>query len=147
VKTSSLSFLCPPLNDFPISGRTPFENGSVFGGKVIVTKDIPSNSVAYGVPAKVKMHVDTLYKNYRERELIEAINYYYAIKQRGLRVPVEKDFKEFFYLFCTGSRALECGIDVRTQTTDRFYDLFLKQHKPQFDSFEAFSKYCEDQKQ
>jgi len=34
VKISSLSFLCPPLNDFLISGRTPFENGSVFGGKV-----------------------------------------------------------------------------------------------------------------
>jgi hypothetical protein len=34
VKIASLSLRCPPLSGFPLSGRTPIENGSVSGGKV-----------------------------------------------------------------------------------------------------------------
>ena len=42
-------------------------SNSIIGAGAIVTKDIPSNSVAVGVPAKVYEQIDTYYRNVKTK--------------------------------------------------------------------------------
>lgn len=81
-----------------LKGVTIGEN-SIIGANSLVTKDIPPNSVAAGVPAKVICTIDEYWnrrKNERVKEAkITAIEYY---KVNGDFPPVEEMF-EFFWIF------------------------------------------------
>lgn len=88
-------------NEFiPSSGRVIIGNNVVFGRNVtilknvtigdnciignssVVTKDIPSNSVAVGAPAKVVSTLDVYYKKRKEKCVNEALDYAKSIQER-----------------------------------------------------------------
>lgn len=45
-------------------------NNCIIGAKALVTKNIPDNSVAVGIPAKVIEDVETFYKNTIEKDIL-----------------------------------------------------------------------------
>ncbi|WP_326493327.1 acyltransferase [Marinifilum sp. D737] len=144
-------------NEFiPSSGRVTIGNNVVFGRNVtvlkgvkigdnciigngsIVTKDIPSNSVAVGSPAKVISDLEEYYIKRKEKCIEEAFDYARSIQTRFNRRPVIQDFWEEFGLFLNGE-------DICSELPIKFqmgpaYEDYKKQHKAIFNGFDDFLK-------
>ena len=142
-------------NDFiPSSGPVKLGNNIVFGRNVtvlkgvtigdnciiglnsIVNKDIPSNSVAVGSPAKVISSLDDYYKKRKQECINEALFYAKSIETRFKRRPKINEFWEEFPLFLNGEDLVN-GLPVRKQLGDA-YNFYRKNNKPIFDGFNDF---------
>ena len=142
----------------PSSGRVKIGNNVSFGQNVmvlknvvigdncfigagsIVTKDIPANSIAVGAPCKVIMSLDDFYDKRKELCVAEALEYARSIKERFNRHPVITDFWEEFPLFVNGDRINEypeLAQIIKCQCGPS-YDDYVRTHKAQYDSFDAF---------
>lgn len=73
----------------------------IIGLGSVVSKDIPSNSVAVGYPAKVICTLEEYYEKRKSLCLEEAIEYGRSIREGFGREPVITDFTEEWNLFLT----------------------------------------------
>lgn len=140
----------------PQSGRVKIGNNVYFGRNVtifkgvtigdnciigfgsIVTKDIPSNSVAVGAPAKVVSTLDEYYKKRKEKCVTEALEYARSIQERFNRRPRIEEFWEEFSLFLNGDE--ECHqLPIKFQMGPA-YDYYKKNNKSIFNGFDDFLK-------
>jgi len=71
----------------------------IIGAKSLVNKDIPSDCVAVGMPAKKIMDLDEYFEKRKKECIDEAKEYALSIYEVFGRLPVEEDFLEFFPLF------------------------------------------------
>ena len=126
----------------------------IIGAKSLVSGDIPSNSVAAGVPAKRIMSLDEFFEKRKKKSFEEAKEYAISIYETFGRMPVEEDFFEFFPLFLKrDKKSIEefnkklkqkmkkekrGFMSVQSQLGSA-YENFLKT-KPKYDSFEYFLK-------
>ncbi len=124
----------------------------IIGAKSLVNKDIPSNCVAAGVPAKKIMDLDDYFKKRKRECLDEAKEYALSIYEVFGRLPVEEDFFEFFHLFLERDqqsisafndklilkmkREKRTGMSVQSQLSSAFEQFLMSQ--PQYDSFDDF---------
>ena len=88
-------------NVMVLKGVTIGDNCFIGAGS-IVTKDIPSNSVAVGIPCRAVMTIDEYYTKRLEKSEYEAFEYARSIKERFHRDPCPSDFWEEFPLFVSG---------------------------------------------
>lgn len=70
----------------------------IIGAGSIVTQDIPSNSVAYGAPARVVKSLEEHYFQRKARITDECIQYTKDLRSRGVVID-ESKYWEFFPLF------------------------------------------------
>lgn len=144
-------------NEFiPSSGRVTIGNNVVFGRNVtilknvtigdnciigngsIVTKDIPSNSVAVGAPAKAVSTLEEYYKKRKEKCVNEALDYARSIQERFKRRPRIEEFWEEFPLFLNGNE--ECPqLPIRFQMGPA-YEYYRKNNKAIYNGFDDFLK-------
>lgn len=110
----------------------------IIGFGSIVTKDIPSNSVAVGAPAKVVSTIDEYYKKRKEKSIEEALDYARSIQERFNRRPRIDEFWEEFPLFLDGTDICP-ELPIRCQMGDA-YEYYKKNHKAPFNGFEEFLK-------
>lgn len=104
----------------------------------VVTKNIPSNSVAIGAPAKVIATIDEYFIKRKEESVQEALEYARSIQERFNRRPKIEDFWEEFPLFLNGSD--ECPeLPIKAQLGSA-YENYKKNHKARFNGFEDFLK-------
>ena len=87
--------------DVTIMKGVTIGDNSIIGLGSIVTKDIPSNSVAVGAPCKVICSISDYYEKRRKVQVEEAINYGVSIINSFKRLPVITDFKEEWVIFLT----------------------------------------------
>ena len=110
------------------------------GANSVVSKDIPSNSIAVGSPAYVVHTLDDYYKIRQEKCIIEALDYARSIAERYGRQPVTTDFWEEFPLFVDSNNISDYpelkGIIKRQ--CGPMYEHYLKHHKAKYDSFDSF---------
>lgn len=115
----------------PSSGRVTIGNNVSFGRNVmvlkgvtigdncfvgagsIVTKSIPPNSIAAGIPCKVIMSIEDHYRNRIDKCVAEALDYARSIQERYERKPVTTDFWEEFPLFVDGDKIKDYPAIVR----------------------------------
>ncbi|MBN2065639.1 MAG: acyltransferase [Candidatus Thermoplasmatota archaeon] len=71
----------------------------IIGAKSLINKDIPSNCVAAGMPAKRIIDLDAYFEKRKKACIREAKEYALSIYETLGRSPVEEDFIEFFPLF------------------------------------------------
>lgn len=144
----------------PSSGRVNIGNNVSFGQNVmilkgvtigdncfigagsIVTKDIPANSIAVGIPCKV---VCTLEEFHKKREVAcveEALDYARSIKERYGRIPNVTDFWEEFPLFIDGDKVEQYPElkEVIQRQLGPMYKSYVKSHKAQYNSISDFLK-------
>lgn len=113
----------------------------IVGYGSIVTKDIPSNSVCAGIPAKVICSLDEYYQSRKEKCVEEAKEYAREIVKKYGRRPVPADFREEFGLFCSGDEIDKYpDIPIRFQLSRNggCLDQWVKQHKSRYCDFDEF---------
>jgi acetyltransferase-like isoleucine patch superfamily enzyme len=120
-----------------LKGVTIGDNVFVGFGSV-VTKDIPSNSIAIGSPARVVMSLEDYYKKRKERYIEEAFEYARSIQERFNRRPVIADFYEEFPIFMNGDEG-SVSLPIRSQLGGE-YEHYRKNHKALINGFEEFLK-------
>lgn len=116
----------------------------IIGLGSIVTKDIPSNSVACGVPAKVICTIDEYYAKRRQKTIRESIEYGKVLMKYFRQVPQITEFTEEWALFFRKKDfekypEMHRIIDWRLKDNQKE---FWKNHKPVFDGFEDYLKEC-----
>jgi acetyltransferase-like isoleucine patch superfamily enzyme len=110
----------------------------IIGNGSIVTKNIPSNSVAVGAPAKVVGTIEEYYEKRKKLQVEEALAYARSIKERFNRRPRIDEFWEEFPLFLNGDD--DCPeIRIKKQLGPA-YERFKKNNKPVFNGFDDFLK-------
>lgn len=110
----------------------------IIGAGSLVTKDIPSNSVACGAPAKVICSLEEYYKKRKEKSVVEALEYGVSIAK--VRTPKITDFKEEWSLFFRREDfdtypEMHRIIDWRLKDRKKS---FWEKHKPFFNGYEFF---------
>lgn len=110
------------------------------GANSLVTKDIPSNSIAAGSPCKVVMTLDDYYNKRQIACVKEALEFALSIQRRFHRRPVLSDFREEYSLFIDGSNFNdypEFHEFIKQQLGSNFKN-YIRDHKAMFASFEKF---------
>lgn len=110
------------------------------GANSVVTKDIPSNSIAVGIPCKVVMSLDDYYHRRKQDCVREALDYALSIQQRFNRMPIEADFWEEFPLFIDGNKIDEYPELAETvkRQLGSIYNEYVKGHRAIYSSFKTF---------
>lgn len=120
-----------------LKGTTIGDN-CIIGAGSLITKNIPENSVAAGMPAKVICSLDEYYKKRKKESLEEAFEYARSIKERYGRDPVEKDFKEEFSFFINGRDAGQfTSIPIKMQLMEA-YNEWQEKHNAPFKDLKSF---------
>ena len=124
----------------------------IIGAKSLVNKDIPSDCVAAGVPAKKILDLDDYFEKRKNEYIEEAKEYALSIYTVFKRLPKEEDFYEFFPLFLKRDEksiesfneklSLKMKKDGRGKRSlqkqlGSAYESFLRS-QPRYESFEKF---------
>lgn len=110
----------------------------IIGYGSLVTRDIPSGSVAVGVPAKVICSLDDYYEKRKQKCIPEAFEYAKSIQERFHRMPEIEDFWEEFPLFVDKDNMhLYPNLPYKHQLGDSL-PYWLEHHKRVFEGFEEF---------
>lgn len=110
----------------------------IIGFGSVVTRDIPVNSVAVGSPARVICSIEEYYQKRQIESVNEAIRYAQIIYQKTGKRPTPAQMYEEFPLWMEGDQEDETlKFPVAVQTKG-FYDIWKRQHKAMFSSFDEF---------
>lgn len=124
-------------NVMVLKGVTIGDNCFIGAGS-IVSKDIPSNSVAVGYPCRVILSLDDYYQIRLKKSEEEALDYARSIKERFHRDPIPSDFWEEFIWFVSGIEIDQFPeIPIKTQLGPS-YERYKSSHKAKYRSFEDF---------
>lgn len=109
----------------------------------LVTKDIPSNCIAVGRPAKPVCSLDEYFEKSQKKYTESIKQYYHVIKEKEGREPTVEDFWDEFELFVNG-KDLDAYIDSLSKQKQRrtkrqmgeTYELYKRHHKAMFNGFD-----------
>lgn len=112
----------------------------IIGYGSIVLKDIPSNSVAVGCPAKVICSLEEYYQKRKREYVDEALELADCIRLRRHREPVLQDFADDYPAFVDGSNVGDypCFPYGNVFHSDDSFKGWLETHVAPFRSFEEF---------
>ena len=129
--------VCFGVNCTILKGVTIGDNTFIAAGSV-VTKSIPANCIAGGVPAKVICSMDDYYHKRQQLHEKEAFEYAKSIKEVYGRMPVASDFWEEFPLFVDAHNIAQyTEIPIKRQLGDA-YNYWLDNHKAKYNGLEEF---------
>ena len=111
----------------------------VIGYGSIVTKNIPSNSVAVGSPAKVIMSFDDYYEKRKTQYVEEAIEYALSIYSSG-RTPSVEDFYDDYPAFVDGKNYMDYDYPYSRVFSPEQFEEWKKNHKAPYNGFNEFMK-------
>lgn len=109
----------------------------IIGMGSIVTKSIPSNSVAVGIPAKVICSFDDYYKKRQKEYVNEAIEYAISIYSKG-RTPTVDDFYDDYPAFVDGSNYMNYNYPYSKVFNKEQFEKWKINHKAPYNGFEDF---------
>lgn len=115
----------------------------IIGLGSVVSRSIPSGSVAIGNPAQVVCSFDDYRERRRKQFVDEAIDYALAIYDAG-RTPRVEDFSDDYPAFVDGSNWQQYNYPYsRVFTTPEKFEEWKQRHKAPFHGFEEFMKEVE----
>ena len=123
-----------------LRGVTIGDNVIIAAG-AIVTKDVPSDSVVVGVPARVVCTLDEYYQKRKSVALAEAKQYARDLYQyRGVQPTIEDFWEEFALFYHEEENYPETFVQriKNVQIPGELYDEFIKSNKPIYASFDEF---------
>lgn len=117
----------------------------IIGAGSVVTKSIPSDSVAVGIPARVVSTFDEYYEKRKGQYADEAIDYAIAIYERG-REPRKEDFYDDYPAFVDGSNWEEYDYPYSNIFTSGQFEQWKKHHKAPYHGYDEFMKVVNERK-
>ena len=127
------------INCTVLKGVTIGDNCFIAAG-ALVTKDVPANSIAGGVPAKVLCSIDDYYNRRKIECETEALEFARSIVERFNRRPVPEDFNEEFTLFVDKDNiGAYSSLPVKQQLGSH-YEKWITNHVAKYKGFDAFIK-------
>ncbi|MCI8396878.1 MAG: acyltransferase [Clostridia bacterium] len=132
------------MNSIIMQGVT-IGNNVIIGANSVVNKDIPSNSVVAGNPARIISDIKKYTKKREEKYLRDAEEMFLEYYKKYTKLPEKELFDEFFWIFekREDNKLSKVFLD-KMQLTGNFNitkEQFLKT-KPYFDGYEEFVKHC-----
>ena len=115
----------------------------IIGTGSIVTKSIPSDSVAVGIPARVVSTIKDYYDKRKVESVEETIEYAIAIYESG-RTPVVEDFYDDYPAFVDGSNYKDYNYPYSHIFSQEEFEIWKKKYKAPYSSFDAFLKAVEE---
>ena len=112
----------------------------IIGYGAVVTKNIPSNSVAVGTPAKVILSLEKYYEKRKQVFVEEAVEYALAIYAAG-RTPTIKDFCDDYPVFVDGHNYMEYDYPYERVFTKEQFEHWKCNHKAPFNGFDEFMSF------
>lgn len=109
----------------------------IIGLGSVVTRDIPSNSVAVGIPAEVVGSYEEYYKKRRENYVNECVEYAQAILASGKELTKEM-FYDDYPCFVDGGNYQEYDYPYHRIFNPVQFDKWKKYHKAIFKGFDDF---------
>ena len=117
----------------------------IIGIGSIVTKSIPSNSVAVGVPARVVCTYEEYFEKRKKQFVDEAVEYAKTIIDSG-REPEIADFYDDYPAFVDGSNYHLYNYPYqRVFKNEQDFEVWKQTYKAPFDGFDQFMKYVKEQ--
>lgn len=117
----------------------------IIGTGSVVTKSIPSNSVAVGKPAKVISTFDDYFNKRKAQYIEEAIDYALAIYERG-RQPIVEDFYDDYPVFVDGRNYKDYDFPYLRVFTPKQFEQWKIVHEAPFLGFDEFMQAVEDRR-
>lgn len=124
-------------NVMVLKGVTIGDNCFIGAGS-IVTKDIPANSVATGVPCRVIMTLEEYYLKRLQKSEEEALDYARSIWERFGRKPRVEEMTEEFIWFVSGNEVGNYPMLPIKQQLGPTYNAYLESHKAKYKNFDEF---------
>ncbi len=124
-------------NVMVLKGVTIGDNCFIGAGS-IVTKDIPSNSVAVGAPCRVVMTIEEYYQKRLKCCEKEALDYALSIQERFGRKPRLEEMREEFIWFVSGDEVDIYPMIPIKQQLGPTYNAYVSSHKAKYSSFDEF---------
>lgn len=115
----------------------------IIGAGSIISRSIPSNSVAVGNPCKVICSLDDYFQKRKSKGLSEAIEYINNIYASTGRRPLLSEMREEYIYFVDKNNIDDYlpYMPIIKQLGEN-YDKWLNNHKAPFKSFNEFIDYC-----
>jgi carbonic anhydrase/acetyltransferase-like protein (isoleucine patch superfamily) len=120
----------------------------IVGAGSVVTKDLASNAVYVGNPARRLCSIEEYYQKRIVVQIKEAKEHFLAYYRKYRRVPPKEELNEFFFLFENRKNELDDRFKKQMNNNGDFVlceKLYLAGHRQQFEDYYAFSKFCLEQ--
>ncbi|MCH4213257.1 MAG: acyltransferase [Prevotella sp.] len=115
----------------------------IIGIGSIVTKDIPSNSIAVGVPAKVTGSYDDYYEKRKKLYVDECFEYARAILDSGGKLTEDK-FYDDYPCFVDGKNYKEYDYPYSRIFNQEQFEQWKESHKALFNGFDDFVSHVKE---
>lgn len=130
-----------------VLGGVTIGDNCVIGAGSVVTKSIPSDSVAAGVPCRVICSLEDYYKKRKARGLNEAAARVKSIQEHYGRDPYPSEMREEFIYFVNKSNADKyeaMGVPIKYQLAEAYDDWMNEHDQSLFSDFEHFIEYVKN---
>lgn len=110
-------------------------NNCIIGTGSVVTRSIPDNSVAVGVPAKIISSYEDYYEKRKNMYVSECLEYALAIKNTGKALSPEQ-FSDDYPCFVDSSNYKEYKYPYENVFSKKEFEIWLKTHNKVYNGFE-----------
>ncbi|EQC69606.1 maltose O-acetyltransferase [Streptococcus sp. HSISB1] len=137
------------MNSTILKGTTIGDN-VIIGANSLVNKDIPSNTVVAGDPARIIMDLDTYFHKRLDVQLKEAKELVISYYEYYGEIPSKAVLSEFFWLFTDSkdNKILPKKWNETMHLVNNYNQSFKKwkESKPKFKNYDDFINWCLDDK-
>jgi len=120
----------------------------IIGANSLVNKDVQSNSVWGGVPARYIMSIEEYYDKRKRAQISEAKELYQAYWERYQAEPEPAVFDEFFWLFAEKDESLLPCFEKKQKLhgNEEISNKLFFDRKQYFQNYKEFIGWCKSQK-